>query len=77
MITKEITVFDTHSIKEGDVLFLKRENEYKRALIETSNEKYLKLAYINDAGMVSSVVVLINEYLEDNSLIRPAHCYMK
>lgn len=77
MITKEITVFDTHSIKEGDVIFFFKEDEYRKALIETSNEKYLKLAYINDAGMVSSVVVLINEYLEDNSLIRPAHCYMK
>lgn len=77
MITKEITVFDTHSIKEGDVIFVKIDDEYRKALVETSNEKYLKLAYINDAGTISSVVVLINEYIEDNLLIKPAHCYMK
>lgn len=77
MITKEITVFDTHSIHEGDVLFIKIEDEYRKALVETSNEKYLKLAYINDAGTISSVVVLINEYIEDNLLIKPAHCYMR
>lgn len=77
MITKQITVFDTHSIHEGDVLFIKIEDEYKKALVETSNEKYLKLAYINDAGTISSVVVLINEYIEDNLLIKPAHCYMR
>ena len=77
MIAKQITVFDTHSIHEGDVLFIKIEDEYKKALVETSNEKYLKLAYINDAGTISSVVVLINEYIEDNLLIKPAHCYMR
>ena len=60
MITKQITVFDTRSIHEGDVIFFKKEDEYRKALVETSNEKYLKLAYINDAGTISSVVVLIN-----------------
>lgn len=77
MIARQITVFDTHSIHEGDVLFIKIEDEYKKALVETVKEKCLKLVYINDAGTTNSEMILIDEYLEDKTLIRPAHCYMK
>ena len=77
MIARQITVFDTHSIHEGDVLFIKVEDEYKKALVETVKEKYLKLVYINDAGTTNSEMILIDEYLEDKTLIRLAHCYIK
>lgn len=77
MITKKITVFDTHSIHEGDVLFINIEDEYKKALVETVKEKCLKLVYINDAGTTNSKMIFIDEYLKDKTLIKPAHCYMK
>jgi hypothetical protein len=77
MITKEITVFDTRSIDEGDVVFVKIDNEYRKALIETAKENYLRFVYINDAGTTNSKMILIDEYLKDKTLIRPAHCYIK
>lgn len=77
MITKEITVFDVHSINEGDVVFVKVNDEYKKALIEKTEERYLRFVYINDAGTTNSKMILIDEYLEDKTLIRPAHCYIK
>ena len=77
MITKEITVFDTRSIDEGDVVFVKIDNEYRKALIETAKENYLRFVYINDAGSTNTKMRLIDEYLKDKTLIRPAHCYIK
>lgn len=77
MIVKQITVFDTHAIQEGNVFFVKIEDEYKKALVETVEEKYIKLVYINDAGTATKIMILIKEYLEDNSLLKEAHCYMK
>ena len=77
MITKKITVFDTHSIQEGDIIFVKIDDEYRKALIETAKENYLRFVYINDAGTTSSKMILIDEYLKDKTLIKPAHCYMK
>lgn len=77
MIARQITVFDTRSIHEGDVLFIKIEDEYKRALVETAEEKYLKLVYINDAGIAIKIMIFISEYLRDNSLLKLAHCYMR
>ncbi len=77
MITKEITVFDVHSINEGDVVFVKVNDEYKKALIEKTEERYLRFVYINDAGTINSKMIFIDEYLKDKTLIRPAHCYIK
>lgn len=78
MLTETIEVFNKKTVNEGDVLFVKVEdNEYKKALVETIGEKFLKLIYIDDSGACCVLRITISDYLEDRSKIKIANCYMK
>lgn len=77
MITKEITVFNKQEIEIGNVVFIKVKEKHRRALVLNATEKYINLIYVNSNNKATEVMVTIDQYLNDNTLIKPAHCYMK